>query len=387
MKKYKCGHVDIILSDKAPEEFDSVLVFLNSGTKWVLGFNPARNGWELPGGHREAGETLFQTAEREALEEVGVQINDVEYKGYYILPNKHKTAFVTAKVETLDANHLMHEITEVGLFDEFPQNITFKDGVYSFTAELLAADNQLCKAEFVPSHVQNWESVWNNSKSERYSLRDLRNKIAEAKIEIFQQKGVLFRRGEKVLESGCGDASLVISLAEEYGIKAAGVDFSTEALSKAKLHAESRNVDLRCAFADARCTPFSDGDFDKVISLGIIEHFKSPKVALAENFRILNSSGLMILMTPNKNSFGVIDRKAQLRIGKWPFGYQTEYTPNELKCISEEAGFKTLASFSSQRPLYLKDKLNLQMVGLLDRACSPFRPDSGFYSWYIGCKP
>ena len=39
--------------------------------KWVFCKHKARNTYEVPGGHREIGETIFETAERELREETG----------------------------------------------------------------------------------------------------------------------------------------------------------------------------------------------------------------------------------------------------------------------------------------------------------------------------
>jgi 2-polyprenyl-3-methyl-5-hydroxy-6-metoxy-1,4-benzoquinol methylase len=44
---------------------------------------------------------------------------------------------------------------------------------------------------------------------------------------------------------------------------------------------------------------FSDGEFDVVLSMGLIEHFKDPKPILDEMVRILKKDGLLILETPN----------------------------------------------------------------------------------------
>ena len=47
--------------------------------KFLMVFNPKRNGWEMPGGHVEEGETSEQAAIREFMEESGYEI---DIKGY-----------------------------------------------------------------------------------------------------------------------------------------------------------------------------------------------------------------------------------------------------------------------------------------------------------------
>ena len=41
--------------------------------KWIFCRHRERSGWEFPGGHREPGETIVQTARRELFEETGIQ--------------------------------------------------------------------------------------------------------------------------------------------------------------------------------------------------------------------------------------------------------------------------------------------------------------------------
>ena len=54
---------------------DSLLKFAviisKSNDKWVYCRHRARNTYEIPGGHREAGETILETAKRELYEETG----------------------------------------------------------------------------------------------------------------------------------------------------------------------------------------------------------------------------------------------------------------------------------------------------------------------------
>ncbi len=387
MKSYKIGKTNIFVGNDIPADCKSVLVLLKKGEEWVLGFNSQRKGWELPGGHLEVSEDIFQAAARESLEEVGAIVGSIEAKGYYVLPDGHKTAFVTAELIELSDKPLEHEISHVQTFKEFPDDLTFKDGLYAILAELIATEDYKGDTDYTVSSVEAWDKVWENGKVEKYAKEAIRTEVSTKKINLLTSLGIQFQEDEKILESGCGDATLVLSLAKVFNIQAYGVDFSPVALEKAKQNAEKFGHFLHTRLADARNTPYQDETFDKVISLGIIEHFKSPELALSELFRVTKPNGQLILMTPNKNSFGPIDRHIQQMKGQWPFGYQTEYTPKELKTLAEKAGFVTSVSRSSQRPIFAEDKPNMRTVAILDKLASSVVPDRGFYSWFVGFKP
>ncbi len=48
-----------------------------SGDRFLMVFHPRRNGWEMPGGHVEDGETSPEAAAREFIEEAGYEIEIV----------------------------------------------------------------------------------------------------------------------------------------------------------------------------------------------------------------------------------------------------------------------------------------------------------------------
>ena len=96
--------------------------------KWIFSRHKHRCTWEIPGGHRESGESIDETAHRELWEETGavdtvlqrvcvynVEQNDIPSYGmlYY------------AKVFSLVALPEGSEIAEVGFFDALPENLTY----------------------------------------------------------------------------------------------------------------------------------------------------------------------------------------------------------------------------------------------------------------------
>ena len=61
--------------------------------KWVFCKHKERTTYEIPGGHREAGETIRETAERELREETGAVDFDMKQVGVYSVKTEESETF------------------------------------------------------------------------------------------------------------------------------------------------------------------------------------------------------------------------------------------------------------------------------------------------------
>ena len=128
MREIRVGRIVAVLGQaRVVEPFAAVVVVLFSAGRLVLVRNE-RRAWEFPGGHREGDESFEETAAREAYEEAGARITDVEYLGYYTTPAGHVTAIACAEVASFEGAGGRCESSEVGLFDELPSDLSFGDG-------------------------------------------------------------------------------------------------------------------------------------------------------------------------------------------------------------------------------------------------------------------
>jgi cyclopropane-fatty-acyl-phospholipid synthase len=93
----------------------------------------------------------------------------------------------------------------------------------------------------------------------------------EAKLELVCKKLAL-REGERVLDVGCGWGSFVIHAAARHGVNGVGVTLSEHQARLARQRARDAGVAERVQFRVADYREVSDGPFDAIASIGMVEH-------------------------------------------------------------------------------------------------------------------
>ncbi len=114
------------------------------------------------------------------------------------------------------------------------------------------------------------------------------------------------RPGERVLDLGCGSGRHAFEAAR-WGAKVVALDVGEEELSGvrgtflAMLAAQELDVGTCSAGAvrgDARCLPFEDGVFDRVIAAEVLEHIPEDTTAMSELARVLRPGGTLAVTVP-----------------------------------------------------------------------------------------
>ena len=93
----------------------------------------------------------------------------------------------------------------------------------------------------------------------------------EAKLELVCKK-LQLREGERVLDVGCGWGSFVIHAATHHGVSAVGITLSEHQAELARERAREAGVADRVQFRIADYREISDGPFDAIASIGMVEH-------------------------------------------------------------------------------------------------------------------
>ena len=109
------------------------VIAARSGGKWVLCRHRARDTWEIPGGHREAGERIEETARRELYEETGAVDFSLRPVCVYSVtaPDNFDGAETFGMLFAADITafegELHSEIERIRLFDALPEALTYPD--------------------------------------------------------------------------------------------------------------------------------------------------------------------------------------------------------------------------------------------------------------------
>lgn len=147
------------------------------------------------------------------------------------------------------------------------------------------------------------------------------------------------KSGSRLLEIGSGLGHLVGQL--EDGFDTYAVDVNHWALAQSKPNAP--NTPLHVGSAEE--IPFADNTFGVIIIKHVVEHLLHPEKAIAELSRVLTSSGVLILSTPNLDSV-LKPWKGEIWIGYQDPTHIALKLPSEWLSMIEAAGMKLRRVFA-----------------------------------------
>jgi SAM-dependent methyltransferase len=120
--------------------------------------------------------------------------------------------------------------------------------------------------------------------------------------------------GEKVLDIGCGDGTLLFALREKYR-QVWGVDIDRRAIDRIReLLDDSYGIGVQEADANKRLD-FEDGYFDAIVVLGLLPLLVDPSSLLQECRRVLRPGGTLVVQVPN---LGFLPNRGRVMLGQLP---------------------------------------------------------------------
>ncbi len=146
---------------------------------------------------------------------------------------------------------------------------------------------------------------------------------------------LVFQPGESILDVGCGTGELLSRLfASDPTLLLSGTDPVPEMLKMAKQKLGSTAV---LKHGSAESLPFSDRQFDVVISTNAFHYFRNPALALMEMKRVLNKEGRIVITDWCGDYF--ICRVCNFLSGKFRPAHYRIYGEKKLRALLHQAGF------------------------------------------------
>lgn len=98
--------------------------------KWIFSRHKKRITWEIPGGHREYGESTYETAKRELYEETGATEFDLKEVCVYSVDKNGEITYGMLCFANVTALGVLPPETEIGqieLCDHLPSELTYPE--------------------------------------------------------------------------------------------------------------------------------------------------------------------------------------------------------------------------------------------------------------------
>ncbi len=117
-------------------------------------------------------------------------------------------------------------------------------------------------------------------------------------LRAWERERLALRRGERLLDVGCGPADAALALAADLGPEGAvlGVDVSAAMLDAAESRTRGAPCPFRFVQGDAVALDLEDGSFDAARSERTLQWVDAPEVAVAELHRVLRPGGRLSLI-------------------------------------------------------------------------------------------
>lgn len=167
----------------------------------------------------------------------------------------------------------------------------------------------------------------------------------------FEEIAYRVEDGDVVLDFGCGPGSFTDVLSQQKPTtKIVGLDMASRQIDFAKKNISQNKIngmiDFVCIDQNNFQIPYSDGFFDKVTCIEVIEHihpFFSLKI-LEEIRRVLKVNGRLIITTPNYRSLWPFIEIILENISPVKYHEQhiNKFTPNAFVKFLETAGFNII---------------------------------------------
>jgi 2-polyprenyl-3-methyl-5-hydroxy-6-metoxy-1,4-benzoquinol methylase len=189
-----------------------------------------------------------------------------------------------------------------------------------------------------------WESQWREKKLstsctinvDNYSLKH----FASRKFHRLFSGILNDRKGERLIEIGCGGSLWLPYFASFFDMEITGIDYSPTGCNRAREILKSLNIQGAIIETDLFRPPAEIVEaFDVLVSFGVVEHFLDPSVCICACCKFLRQGGMMITVIPNMT--GLVG-KIQNRISPVVFNLHVPLEKGDLEEAHKSSGLRVL---------------------------------------------
>ena len=194
-----------------------------------------------------------------------------------------------------------------------------------------------------------WTALWDG---QQHKVRHLRwTYVANRQLAKLFQRALLGFKEPILIELGCADSLWLPYLARTYKSNCYGVDFSELGCQLAERNLALAGVQgtIICEDLFTFAKKQRDG-FDFVYSMGLVEHFSTPRAILEEMYNLLKPGGTMLTIIPNlRGMYTPIARVASPKL----LATHKVMPPAHLAAALKDVGFSVTAYGYTGGPLKL----------------------------------
>ncbi len=159
---------------------------------------------------------------------------------------------------------------------------------------------------------------------------------------IIEELGIV--KKDNVLDVGCGPGTYLNDIQKKTGAKSFGCDIRTD------VFAANKNKKVKLIEGDMLKLPYRAGFFDKLFSLGVLEHDPDHDRVFGEAARVLKKGGKILLTVPNLFSFFHVTKHVKMLLGRWDVGYEASFTIPGLKRLLQKQGLVVEKAYMTPHP-------------------------------------
>lgn len=191
-----------------------------------------------------------------------------------------------------------------------------------------------------------WDSRWSRYKLENVvDLTKINDPWTTFHIDILKKEISTLRPNSLFLEAGCGLGQWCFYV-NKFGHRAVGVDIAKDIIKNLNefIRGKKEYENIKFLVDDLTHSKLEGNQFDFIVSLGVIEHFRDSKPMLKELYRLLKSNGRILISVPNVFALHTITRPLTKLLGIWKIGYEKSYSRRKIIEEIEEVNFRLIES-------------------------------------------